>query len=284
VLQKKSRGRLIHVSDFICEATGRLVRRDAGGKIVDDARKIIFPGSNGDAWWDTTQLIEQVKNAIRIHEAVHPTSTALFIFDQSSAHASLPPDALRAFDMNKTDGGKQRHQKDTIIPDSNPVAELRGRVQNMTNSDGTPKGLESVLKERGFDLYKSGKKMKAKCSPVCPLENTDCCMARLLSRQDDFNNQLSMLETIISNAGHKCIFLPKFHCELNPIEMVCTWSFAFNYFSLNRLLFSTGDGVNIATVRLLRPHLTHQKNLQSKSLIPALWMSCVGSSTAHGAL
>jgi hypothetical protein len=29
-----------------------------------------------------------------------------------------------------------------------------------------------------------------------------------------------MLESLIKNAGHKCIFLPKFHCELNPIEMV----------------------------------------------------------------
>ena len=24
-----------------------------------------------------------------------------------------------------------------------------------------------------------------------------------------------------SSAGHICLFLPKFHCELNPIEMVC---------------------------------------------------------------
>ena len=30
----------------------------------------------------------------------------------------------------------------------------------------------------------------------------------------------SMLETLIKGAGHECIFLPKFHCELNPIEMV----------------------------------------------------------------
>ena len=34
-------------------------------------------------------------------------------------------------------------------------------------------------------------------------------------------NQASMLETLIKKAGHECIFLPKFHCELNPIEMVC---------------------------------------------------------------
>ena len=29
-----------------------------------------------------------------------------------------------------------------------------------------------------------------------------------------------MLETLIKGAGHECIFLLKFHCELNPIEMV----------------------------------------------------------------
>jgi hypothetical protein len=29
-----------------------------------------------------------------------------------------------------------------------------------------------------------------------------------------------MLKTLIKGAGHECIFLLKFHCELNPIEMV----------------------------------------------------------------
>ncbi|KAF8579585.1 hypothetical protein K439DRAFT_1359261 [Ramaria rubella] len=45
-------------------------------------------------------------------------------------------------------------------------------------------------------------------------------MARLLSHQDDFVNQISMLETIIKEAGHECVFLPKFHCQPNPIEMI----------------------------------------------------------------
>jgi hypothetical protein len=114
VLQKKSRGRLIYVSDFITEGTGRLVERDENGNIIDDAREIIYPGSKGDNWWDTDQLMKQIRRAIAIHNKIHPGVTDLFIFDQSSAHASLAPDALRAFDMNKSNGGKQRKQHDTI--------------------------------------------------------------------------------------------------------------------------------------------------------------------------
>ena len=49
---------------------------------------------------------------------------------------------------------------------------------------------------------------------------TDCCMQRLLSLQQDFREEKPLLQLIIEKAGHKCLFLPKFHCELNPIEMV----------------------------------------------------------------
>ncbi|KAJ6617726.1 hypothetical protein B0H10DRAFT_2434264 [Mycena sp. CBHHK59/15] len=48
---------------------------------------------------------------------------------------------------------------------------------------------------------------------------TDCCMQRVLSLQQDFREEKPLLQLIIEKAGHKCLFLPKFHCELNPIEM-----------------------------------------------------------------
>ena len=86
----------------------------------------------------------------------------------------------------------------------------------MTDEQGQQKGLKQVLEECGFDV--SG--MHAKCKPVCPFKNENCCMARLLSKQDDLLHQPMMLETVIKAAGHEIIFLPKFHCELNPIEMV----------------------------------------------------------------
>ncbi|EDR04366.1 uncharacterized protein LACBIDRAFT_330618 [Laccaria bicolor S238N-H82] len=160
-LRKKGRGRLIHVSAFINPENGRLILLDEKGDVVRDSTKIIYPGSGGDAWWDCEQLLKQMEEAIQIFEAAHPGKQSLFIFDQSSAHASLPPDALKAFEMNKSDGGKQRRQQDTIIPETNPVEEHRGKPQSMTLPDGKPKGLQRVLEERGFNVQK----LRAKCSP-----------------------------------------------------------------------------------------------------------------------
>ena len=58
--------------------------------------------------------------------------------------------------------------------------------------------------------------------PVCPIKSENYCIAWLLSQQDNFKNQPSMLETfkLIQGAGHEYIFLPKFQCELNPIKIV----------------------------------------------------------------
>jgi hypothetical protein len=163
--------------------------------------------------------MDQIRSAIEIFKTAHPDCQALFIFDQSSAHASLPSDSLKAFEMNKSDGGKQRKQHDTVIPKSNPDPRFQEQPQQMTTSSGQQKGLKAVLEERRFDVSR----LKAKCAPVCSFENQNCCMAKHLSQQEDFVNQESMVETLIKGAGHECMFLPKFHCELNPIEMVSNY-------------------------------------------------------------
>jgi len=51
-----------------------------------------------------------------------------------------------------------------------------------------------------------------------------CCMSRVLSLQEDFQNEQPLIQTIIENAGHVCLFLLCFHCELNAIEML--WGYA----------------------------------------------------------
>lgn len=47
----------------------------------------------------------------------------------------------------------------------------------------------------------------------------DCCMMRMLSLQADFRFEKSMLQLVIENAGHHCLYLPKYPCEFNLVEM-----------------------------------------------------------------
>jgi hypothetical protein len=87
------------------------------------------------------QLLVKVDQVIGIFEEVYPNCVALFMFNHSSTHASLRPDALCAFDINKSNGGKMRKQKDTMIPMTNPTIKCRGKAQRMMTKAGEPKGL-----------------------------------------------------------------------------------------------------------------------------------------------
>ena len=46
-----------------------------------------------------------------------------------------------------------------------------------------------------------------------------CCARHILATQDDFKSKKPLLQELIEARGHKIIFYPKFHCELNYIEM-----------------------------------------------------------------
>lgn len=55
-------------------------------------------------------------------------------------------------------------------------------------------------------------------------KNDWCCVKKVLSLQRDFAEEKPMIQTYLESRGHICLFLPKFHCELNAIEMY--WGFA----------------------------------------------------------
>ena len=64
--------------------------------------------------------------------------------------------------------------------------------------------------------------------------NSWCCMHHVLSLPDNFSNEKLLLQHYLNSCGHVCLFLLKFHCELNPIEML--WDYA-KYHKLFQLLF-----------------------------------------------
>ena len=49
-------------------------------------------------------------------------------------------------------------------------------------------------------------------------EQVPCCLGFLLSEKADFKEQHNAIQELVLSRGHFCIFLPKFHPELNFIE------------------------------------------------------------------
>jgi hypothetical protein len=232
-LRSKSNGRAIMVSDFLTEACGRLKLTpeeiQANPHVPTDARCILKPGKNAEGYWTVEKLLEQIEyRVLPIFEAKFPNAVALFAFDNSTNHSAFLPDALVASRMNKGPGGTQpkmrptfwgpNHTKQFMVwPNNHHDLQLRGK----------PKGIEQVLRERG--LWKPG--LLLKCT-LCieKVENparVDCCCLRIMSLQPDFMAQKSGIEEVIEQAGHLCIFYPKFHCECNFIEMY--WGAAKRY-------------------------------------------------------
>ena len=92
--------------------------------------------------------------------------------------------------------------------------------------------------------------------PVLVSNKSPCCLARILSTHKDFFEQKSAIRMLIKERGHKCVFLPKFYCELNPIEMYWGYSKAryrqvkktsFDY--AKREVLITLDACSINTIR-----------------------------------
>jgi len=215
-LRKRGNGHSIMVSEFLTEECGRLKlnlqQYQENPSIPEEARVYLQPGKNRDGYWTSENLVEQVKTkAIPIFETIFPNCIALFAFDNSSNYAAYRFDALVANRMNLKPGGKQPKMRDTVFGPDN-------HHQSMVNENNEPKGMKQVLIERG--LWKD--RLNADCQlckdKVEDINRTDCCAQRIISLQPDFLLQKSALEEAILEAGHKCIFYPKFHCELNYIE------------------------------------------------------------------
>mmetsp|Transcript_24550 Transcript_24550/g.36028 ORF Transcript_24550/g.36028 Transcript_24550/m.36028 type:complete len:238 (-) Transcript_24550:1216-1929(-) len=148
---------------------------------------------------------------------MHSNARGLFIFDGSTNHGPFAEDSLVVSKMNVNRGGKVPAMRDTSFTTS------EGTVvqQRMVGNDSKPKGLKLVLEER--NLWLNGLRQKCKLNPPT-VPTPTCCACHRLGAQPDFQNQKSILYEALEGTGHFCDFLPKFHCELAPIENY--WGFA----------------------------------------------------------
>ena len=90
---------------------------------------------------------------------------------------------------------------------------------------GRNKGTECILRERGLSFTN----LKGACAnEKAHTDDGKCCCQRMFASQQDFKAERSALQHAVetriivdggmSSLRHLCLFLPKFHCELNWIE------------------------------------------------------------------
>ena len=83
-----------------------------------------------------------------------------------------------------------------------------------------------------------------------------CCWRKFLAHQPDFASQVSMLEEVVTLSGHLFLLLPKFHCELNPIELYwgeakryCRNNCDYKFSSLQTTVPEALQSVNLEKIR-----------------------------------
>ena len=240
-IRPKGLGRGIMVSDFVDEFNGLLSLtpdefergRVEYPDLKQKARVLLKYGAEGEGYWNSDKFIAQVKDTVKIVKVKYPRVMydIIWLFDHSSGHTAFADDALNVNKMNVRPGGAQPKMHNTI---------WGGREQKMVFDDGTPKGMKQVLFERGVNTTK----MKAEQ------------MREILQNMPDFKYEKTRVETLLHSHNFKSYFIPKFHCELNPIERVwgqskkytrahCNYSFA----GLENTLEQSLDNIPVDTIR-----------------------------------
>ena len=237
----KGEGQSFMVADFVSDKLGWLKSLD--GK--DSARVCLKPGKEREGYFSSNEVLGQLTKAMDILNHDYPQYEHVFVLDNARTHTKRAEDALSARQLPKNPNEKFGVLSIVIAADGKPVYDQHGKVVKKIKkmgdgrfADGAAqplyypldhpqypgwfKGMTQLLRERGFT---NPEQLRAECPRFrCVLGSSDCCQRRILFTQPDFMNVPSLAETFCAERGFKVIFLPKFHPELNFIEMCWGYS------------------------------------------------------------
>ena len=293
----KGEGASLMVADFVSAKYGYLQSLDG----TQSARRLFRAGKNRDGYFTNAEIIEQVRTAMEIVKECYPNEDHIFVYDNATTHQKRRSAALSASHMVKNPHATWGPETNQLDDDGKPITNTRGkyikakiRMEDGT-FDGKPhsfyypddhpeypgwfKGMQKICEERGFT-----KKLNGQCKDFkCHEGATECCYRRILHNQPDFINVKSHLEEICEAEGFRVIFLPKFHCELNPIEQC--WGYAKRLYrmcppssredDLERNVISSLNAIPLSSIRrfsnrAIRFMDAYHKGLNGKQ---AIWAS-----------
>jgi hypothetical protein len=211
-LYKKSSRLPIMVSEFMSEVDGP----------IKEVHKVLKYGTDrDDEYWTGAGFANQFKSLVDYHKRTNPEYDAVVALDNAAIHSSFAADAPRACMMTLRNNGSSPYRANGLWwYDRNGERVEQSYTFEDRDGNDIPKGMRTILQERGIET----KGLLKKCK-ICPVlaDNTmepSCCVFQILDHQPDFMAAKTMVEQAIE--GHsefEIIYYPKFHPELNFIEM-----------------------------------------------------------------
>lgn len=180
-------------------------------------------------------MVDHMADVLDLLAVKYPMHKPICFFDWSSCHDCVEDGAPSATRMNAGYGGVRKgtqlaaQNATTLLADTPKLK--KGTVQHLTFQEGEcpfydpdatdhigkVKGLKQILFERGrwnADMRMKGiRKGQKEYDPAS-------CMPAVLGAQEDFANVEPSLMVLVKRHGGVAIMLPKFHCEINAIELV----------------------------------------------------------------
>ena len=197
----KGKGLSLMISGFACQCHGFM---EFNGQ---KSYELFEFGKNRDGAWKNEDLIQQARRCKPIFDGLHPNCNIYLGFDNSMNHHKKAPDGLDASVLLLSDGGKNT----PIIRNGWYLNENGERLeQRMQHDDGKPKGLETILRERGKFHNGRGYRLLKICqccaSKIPHSERTWiedevskylCCATFVLSQEPDFLEQREWLTKLL---------------------------------------------------------------------------------------
>lgn len=226
------------VADFVSADYGFLQSHNGN----ESAHVKFKSGKNRDGYFTNDDILKQAEKAMVILKQDYPHEDHFLIYDNATTHLKQANDAISACKMPKNTpkvgsnwgvevSAKGPDGKNIYGPDGKPL-KTKVRMGYGTFADGSPqdfyfpeghpragvfKGMSNILEEQA---YGDVSKFRAECPRFkCDPGANRCCCWRMLYNEPDFIEGKSLLEGLCHASGFDVLFLPKFHCELNFIEM-----------------------------------------------------------------
>ena len=222
-LLPKTRGTSIMISGFMCQCHGFMSQGEL------KSYTFFHAGKNRDGWFTNDDLIKQFNGLVDLFKELHDGMDIHIAFDNSMTHRKIAPDGLDISSLTLNDSTKKRKVRDGwYMKDGEMITQV------MNNADGTVKGKKAILEERGEFYFNDSIRTLCRICKLCKdkvtpavrfalLGTTRCCATSVLQAQPDFSLQREWLREVVEDVGFNIIYYPKYHCELNFIEMTWGW-------------------------------------------------------------